>query len=65
MEEHVARKVEGRLGGSAGQLREVRLLSRVIRWTPEGLLYEAGPRHAREAGVLPGLRAGPCGRVVG
>eukprot|EP00969_Alexandrium_andersonii_P053097 2332691-Alexandrium_andersonii.AAC.1 len=30
-------KVEGRLGGGAGDLREARLLNRVIRWAPGGL----------------------------
>eukprot|EP00969_Alexandrium_andersonii_P073134 3226814-Alexandrium_andersonii.AAC.1 len=30
-------KVEGRLGGVSGGLKEVRLLSRIIRWTPSGL----------------------------
>eukprot|EP00969_Alexandrium_andersonii_P338668 14968262-Alexandrium_andersonii.AAC.1 len=46
MNEKFTRKVEGRLGGSRGDLQEVKLLSRIIRWTPEGLLYEADPRHA-------------------
>eukprot|EP00969_Alexandrium_andersonii_P326046 14406552-Alexandrium_andersonii.AAC.1 len=27
-------KVEGRLGGDSGDLKEVRLLNRIIRWTP-------------------------------
>eukprot|EP00969_Alexandrium_andersonii_P307459 13591174-Alexandrium_andersonii.AAC.1 len=46
-------KVEGRLGGGAQDLQEVKLLGRTIRWTPEGLLYEAGPRHAEQ--LLRGL----------
>eukprot|EP00969_Alexandrium_andersonii_P196312 8672874-Alexandrium_andersonii.AAC.1 len=41
-------KVEGRLGGDPGDLEEVRLLSRIIRWTPSGLRYEADPRHAEQ-----------------
>eukprot|EP00969_Alexandrium_andersonii_P216640 9568740-Alexandrium_andersonii.AAC.1 len=41
-------KVEGRLGGSRGDLQEAKLLNRVVRWTPEGLLYEADPRHAEQ-----------------
>eukprot|EP00969_Alexandrium_andersonii_P194878 8608290-Alexandrium_andersonii.AAC.1 len=45
MEEHVMCNVEGRLGGGAGDLRAVRLLSCAIRWTPEGLHYKAGPGH--------------------
>jgi hypothetical protein len=36
----------GRLGGDQGELRELRVLNRVIRWTPAGLKYEADPRHA-------------------
>jgi hypothetical protein len=36
----------GRLGGSVGELKELRVLNRVIRWTREGLKYEADPRHA-------------------
>jgi hypothetical protein len=35
----------GRLGGGPGELRELRVLNRVIRWTPAGLKYEADPRH--------------------
>jgi hypothetical protein len=36
----------GRLGGGQGELREMRVLNRVIQWTPAGLKYEADPRHA-------------------
>ncbi len=36
----------GRLGGGQGELREMRVLNRVIQWTPAGLRYEADPRHA-------------------
>jgi hypothetical protein len=36
----------GRLGGGEGELRELRVLNRVIRWTSAGLKYEADPRHA-------------------
>jgi hypothetical protein len=36
----------GRLGGDLGELRELRVLNRIIRWTPQGLKYEADPRHA-------------------
>eukprot|EP00969_Alexandrium_andersonii_P169316 7485076-Alexandrium_andersonii.AAC.1 len=37
MEEHVTRKVEGRLGGGPQDLQEVRLLNRILRWAKEGL----------------------------
>jgi hypothetical protein len=36
----------GRLGGGQGELKEMRILNRVIQWTPAGLKYEADPRHA-------------------
>ncbi len=36
----------GRLGSHASELKELRVLNRVIRWTREGLKYEADPRHA-------------------
>ena len=39
-------KVVGKLGGDAGDLKEIRVLNRVLRWTPEGITYEADPRHA-------------------
>eukprot|EP00969_Alexandrium_andersonii_P008246 358807-Alexandrium_andersonii.AAC.1 len=58
-------KVEGRLGGDSGDLKEVRLLSRIIRWAPSGLRYEADPRNAEQlardlllAASSPGVRAG-------
>eukprot|EP00969_Alexandrium_andersonii_P111121 4905304-Alexandrium_andersonii.AAC.1 len=41
-------KVEGRLGGDSGDLKEVRLLDRISRWAPSGLKYEADPRHAEQ-----------------
>eukprot|EP00969_Alexandrium_andersonii_P367854 15471603-Alexandrium_andersonii.AAC.1 len=41
-------KVEGRLGGDSGDLKEVHLLSRITRWAPSGLKYEADPRHAEQ-----------------
>eukprot|EP00969_Alexandrium_andersonii_P215834 9533279-Alexandrium_andersonii.AAC.1 len=41
-------KVEGRLGGDSGDLKEVRLLNRISRWAPSGLRYEADPRHAEQ-----------------
>ena len=46
MHERFLLKELGRLGGGEGELRELRVLNRVIRWTPTGLKYEADPRHA-------------------
>eukprot|EP00969_Alexandrium_andersonii_P092620 4088225-Alexandrium_andersonii.AAC.1 len=34
--------IEGRLGGGPSDLQEAKLLNRIIRWTPDGLLYGAG-----------------------
>jgi hypothetical protein len=39
-------KVVGRLGGDAGDLPEIRILNRILRWTPDAIVYEADPRHA-------------------
>ena len=39
-------KFRGRLGMEAHDMKEIRMLNRIIRITPQGLLYEADPRHA-------------------
>eukprot|EP00969_Alexandrium_andersonii_P297012 13125358-Alexandrium_andersonii.AAC.1 len=41
MEERFMRKVEGEFGGGPEDLREVKLLSRVVRWTTDGSRCEA------------------------
>ncbi len=46
MHERFLLKELGRLGGGPGELKELRVLNRVIQWTPAGLRYEADPRHA-------------------
>jgi hypothetical protein len=46
MAESFLTKVVGRLGGGAGEVRELRILNRVVRWMTDGLRYEADPRHA-------------------
>jgi hypothetical protein len=46
MHERFLLKELGRLGGGQGELKEMRVLNRVIQWTPAGLKYEADPRHA-------------------
>jgi hypothetical protein len=38
-------KVIGRLGGDSGDLQELRVLNRVLRWTTDGIYAEADPRH--------------------
>ena len=39
-------KMKGRLGVEPGDLKEMRVLNRIVRITDEGLNYEADPRHA-------------------
>jgi hypothetical protein len=46
MHERFLLKELGRLGSGPGELKELRVLNRIIRWTPAGLRYEADPRHA-------------------
>eukprot|EP00969_Alexandrium_andersonii_P355340 15444155-Alexandrium_andersonii.AAC.1 len=48
MNEKFTRKVEGRLGGDARGLQEVKLLNSIIRWAPNVTPYEADPRHAEQ-----------------
>eukprot|EP00969_Alexandrium_andersonii_P001578 69035-Alexandrium_andersonii.AAC.1 len=48
MNEKFTCKIEGRLGGGAKDLLEVKLLNRITRWTPEGILCEADPRRAEQ-----------------
>jgi len=46
MAESFLTKVVGRLGGDEGDDKEIRVLNRVLRWSAEGIYYEADPRHA-------------------
>ena len=46
MEEKFLTKVVGKLGGDQGDLREIRIPNRILRWTEHGILYEADPRHS-------------------
>ena len=39
-------KVRGRLGLDEKDMKEIRILNRIIRITDKGLVYEAGPCHA-------------------
>ena len=39
-------KFKGRLGTGKDDLKEMRVLNRIVRITPDALLYEADPRHA-------------------
>ena len=40
-------KLGGVLGLERGDLKGITLLGRVIRWTEEGIEYEADPRHRK------------------
>ena len=45
MAEHFECKFKGRLGHGPNDLREMRVLNRIVRIIPDGLLYEPDPRH--------------------
>ena len=45
MAKHFECKFKGRLGHGADDLKEIRVLNRIVRIVPEGLLYEPDPRH--------------------
>ena len=55
MRAHSTRKDKGRLGGGPADLKEVRLLNRVIRWTP----MASGVRQARATRNSSRARRGP------
>ena len=38
-------KVVGKLGGEPEDLKEIRVLSRILCWTSEGITYATDPRH--------------------
>ena len=40
-------KVRGRMGENT-DCKEMRILNRIVRLTPEGITYEADPRHAEQ-----------------
>ena len=51
-------KFRGRIGPADGDLKSIRILNRVVQWTPEGLEYEADQRHAELIVQGLGLEAG-------
>ena len=55
-------KMRGRLGSEPDDLKEIRMLNRIIRIAPTGLLYEADPRHAELLAKSMGLD--DCRKVV-
>ena len=46
LKENILLKKVGTLSGDAGDVQEIRVLNRVLRWTAWGIAYEADPRHA-------------------
>ena len=65
MQERLERKYELTvevLGPDAGQQKEVRVLNRILRWTPNGVEYEADPRHAEI--ILQQLNISECKPVA-
>ena len=48
-------KLRGRMGHGENDIKEIRLLNRIIRLEKDGLLYEADPRHAELLGRALGL----------
>ena len=61
--------IEGaRLGPGPSDDKEGRVLNRVVRWTPDGVTYEADPRHyeklVQELGLGQPEETGASGRTV-
>ena len=48
-------KLRGRIGEDPVDLKEVRVLNRILRLTTDGLLYEGDPRHAERLGKAIGI----------
>ena len=46
LEESILLKRAGKLSGVTGDVQEIRVLNRILRWTAWGIPYEADPRHA-------------------
>ena len=48
MEEKYELTESARLGPAPQDDKEVRVLNRIVRWTAEGVEYEADPRHVEQ-----------------
>ena len=55
-------KLQGRLGPDPGDKKEVRILNRILRWSDDGISYEADPRHVELLSKALGL--GECRKVT-
>ena len=60
MHESFLMKVVGKLGRDQEVSKELRVLNRILRWTPQGITYEADPRHVE----LPIKEFSPTGGSV-
>jgi len=58
MSKHYELTCQPRLGPGAGDAKEAVVLNRIIRWTHEGVEYEADPRQAEKLAAECGLDAG-------
>ena len=54
---HFELKIRGRLGENCTGPQQIRILNRIVTLTPEGLIYEADPRHVDLLGQSLGLSA--------
>ena len=70
MENKFLCKIEGRMGGAPEDVKQARILNRIITWEELGIQYEADPRHAevliremevgdKEVVVTPGVKWKP------
>ena len=64
MQERFLIKLVGKLGLKVGDLPEIRVLNRILRWCPDAFLHEAGPRHA-ELLARDRVTIGPTVRTAG
>jgi hypothetical protein len=64
LEDKYKLKVET-LSGEKGDLQEVRILNKVVRWTDAGLELEADPRHAELVVRELGLEKATVSKVSG
>ncbi len=62
-------KCKERMGEREGDMKSIRILNRIVTWTPDGIEYESDQRHAeiivKQMGLKPGSKsvAAPAVRV--
>eukprot|EP00969_Alexandrium_andersonii_P326158 14411700-Alexandrium_andersonii.AAC.1 len=57
-------KVKGRLGPRREDMKDMRVLNRIVTWTDEGIWYEADQRHAELTIKGLGMKADSKGVVT-